>query len=149
PRALVDQRGDDADQGGLARPVRAEECEEIAGLDVEVDPLEGLDAVLVGLRQAADRERIHAARIGAEGAVRKARQAAMRISWRNTGRRTPRTCPGRPPRSRPAGRATPAPERQSPRDAPRWVGTGPGSRPCASSTSAARARRRTVALLQL
>ena len=46
---LVDQRGDDADRGGLAGAVRPQQREEIALLHVQIDALEGLDAVLVGL----------------------------------------------------------------------------------------------------
>ena len=48
---LVDQRGDDADRRGLARAVRPQQREEIALLDRQVDALERLDAVLVGLRE--------------------------------------------------------------------------------------------------
>jgi hypothetical protein len=36
--SLVDQRTDDADQGGLAGAVRAEQGEEIAGRDVQLTP---------------------------------------------------------------------------------------------------------------
>ena len=61
-RRLVDQRGDDADERGLAGAVRPEQREEIALLDVEVDAFQGLHAILVGLDEAADGERIHRAR---------------------------------------------------------------------------------------
>ena len=46
---LVDQRSDDADCGGFAGAVRPQQREEIAFLDRQVDALQGLDAVLVGL----------------------------------------------------------------------------------------------------
>ena len=59
PGGLVDERGDDADQRGLAGAVGAEQREEIALLDVEVDALQRLDAVLVGLGESAYRECIH------------------------------------------------------------------------------------------
>ena len=60
-RGLVDQRGEDADQRGLAGAVRPEQCEEVPLLHVEIDPLEGLDTVLVGLRQSANRQCVHGA----------------------------------------------------------------------------------------
>src|SRR4029079_13061412 len=47
--ALVDQRGDDADCSGLAGAVRPQQREEIALFDRQVDALERLDAVLIGL----------------------------------------------------------------------------------------------------
>ena len=59
---LVHQRGDDADQRGLAGAVGTEQREEIALLDVEVDALQRLDTILVGLDETADRQRIHRAR---------------------------------------------------------------------------------------
>ena len=43
----------------LPAPFGPEQREEIALLDVQVDALQRLHAVLVGLRQAADRERMH------------------------------------------------------------------------------------------
>ena len=44
-RRLLDERGDDADRRGLAGAVRAEQREEIALLDVEVDAPERVHAV--------------------------------------------------------------------------------------------------------
>ena len=49
---LVHQRGDDADGGGLAGAVGTEQGEEIALADVEVDTLQGLETIAVGLAQA-------------------------------------------------------------------------------------------------
>ena len=48
----------------LPAPFGPEQREEIALLDVEIDALQRLDAVLVGLDEAADGERIHRARKG-------------------------------------------------------------------------------------
>ncbi len=59
---LVDERGHDADQGGLAGAVGPEQREEIAHLDIQIDALQRLDAVLIGLGEAANRECIHAGR---------------------------------------------------------------------------------------
>ena len=50
---LVDERGDDADDGRLAGAVRPEQREEIALLDFEIDALERLDAVFVDLGELA------------------------------------------------------------------------------------------------
>jgi hypothetical protein len=55
PARLRDERHDDSDGRRLARAVRAEQREEVAFLDVEVDPAERVDAVRVRLGQAADR----------------------------------------------------------------------------------------------
>ncbi|MBV6418439.1 MAG: hypothetical protein CMLOHMNK_03283 [Steroidobacteraceae bacterium] len=49
---LVDERGRDADQRGLAGAVRAEQREEIAFLHLEIDALQGLHAIPVGLDEA-------------------------------------------------------------------------------------------------
>src|SRR3546814_2343706 len=67
---LVHQRGDDADQGRLAGAVGAEQGMEVAGLDVERDALEGLDAVVVGLAQVAHRQRRRRGRRYARGRLR-------------------------------------------------------------------------------
>ena len=107
PAALVHQRGDDADQRGLARAVGAEQREEIALLDVEVDALQRLHAVLVDLGESAYRECIHERRIGGRARERKSLtnravskvgsgaghmpparvltpRAACRVSWRSS-----------------------------------------------------------------
>ncbi|CAM5473184.1 hypothetical protein SSTU70S_05805 [Stutzerimonas stutzeri] len=52
--ALVHQRGKNADGGGLAGAVGAEQGEEIAFGNVQVDALEGLEAVAIGLGQLPD-----------------------------------------------------------------------------------------------
>lgn len=49
----VHQRADDADQGGLARPVGAEQGEKVARRNVQRHALERLGAVVVGLAQVA------------------------------------------------------------------------------------------------
>src|SRR5690606_9048188 len=54
--ARIDDAADDADQGGLAGAVGAEQGEDLAALDVEVDGLERRVAAGVGLAQAADRD---------------------------------------------------------------------------------------------
>ncbi|AAW73634.1 phenol hydroxylase [Xanthomonas oryzae pv. oryzae KACC 10331] len=53
PAGQVHQRADDADQGGFAGPVGAEQGEEIAWHDVQRHALERLGAVVVGLAQIA------------------------------------------------------------------------------------------------
>lgn len=53
---LVHQGGDDADGGGFARAVGAQQGEEIPGLHVQIDALERLEAIAVGLGQIPDRE---------------------------------------------------------------------------------------------
>ena len=63
PAGLPDQRHDDADGRRLARAVRAEQREEVAFGDVEVDAAQRLHAVGVGLGQPANGERLHEARI--------------------------------------------------------------------------------------
>ena len=55
----------------LPAPFGPEQREEIALLDVEVDALERLDAVLVGLGESANRECIHDESIGARARERK------------------------------------------------------------------------------
>ena len=62
PGGLVDQRTDDADQGRLAGAVRPQQGIEVAGGDVQADPLQGLHAVVVGLSQVADAQRGRGAR---------------------------------------------------------------------------------------
>ena len=62
-RGLVDQARHDVDQGRLASAVRAEQAEQRAARDVEIDPVErGLGrhavAAAIGLGQAADRDGI-------------------------------------------------------------------------------------------
>ena len=57
--ALVDERGDDADERRLAGAVGSEQREEIALLDIEIDAFERLDTVLVGLGETANRQCIH------------------------------------------------------------------------------------------
>ena len=51
---LVHQRGQDADGGGLAGAVGAEQGEEITFGNVQVDALEGLEAVAVGFGELSD-----------------------------------------------------------------------------------------------
>jgi len=53
----ADQVADGADDRRLARAVGAEQPEEAARLDVEVEVLDGQQAVVVALGQAADVER--------------------------------------------------------------------------------------------
>ncbi len=60
---LVDQRGDDADDGGLAGAVRTEQREKIALRDLEIDAFERLDAVLVDLGELAKDEGVHRSRV--------------------------------------------------------------------------------------
>jgi hypothetical protein len=67
PGALGHERGDDADRSGLAGPVRAEQREEISGIDVEVDALQRLDPVLVGLGKLAQGKGVHEAARADEG----------------------------------------------------------------------------------
>ncbi len=55
--AEVDQGGNDADQGGLAGAIGAEQGEEIAWLHFQRDALEGLHAVVVGLAQIPHAQR--------------------------------------------------------------------------------------------
>ncbi|MDT4876086.1 hypothetical protein FQZ97_1115020 [compost metagenome] len=50
----VDHAADDADQRGLAGAVGAEQGQDFAAADVQVDPLEGLEAAGVGLADAAN-----------------------------------------------------------------------------------------------
>src|SRR6202162_2429747 len=57
--ALVDQRGDDADQRSLAGAVRTQQREEIALLDVQIDAAQRVHAILIGLRQSAGRQGKH------------------------------------------------------------------------------------------
>ena len=57
-RGLVDEAGDDPDRGRFARAVRAEQREEVAGPNGEVDAVECLPAVAVGLPKPADLEGI-------------------------------------------------------------------------------------------
>ena len=40
----LDKPGDAIDQGGLARPVRSDDAEDIPGENLEADPGQGLDA---------------------------------------------------------------------------------------------------------
>src|SRR5207253_987854 len=67
-----------ADEGRLPGPVRTEQREEVAALDLEVDAAQRLHAVAVGLGQSPYRKCIHPTRIGARGRERKgpARTAA-------------------------------------------------------------------------
>ncbi len=59
PGALAHERGDDADEGGLAGAVGPEQGEEVAGGDIQIDALQGLHAILISLRQTSDAKRIH------------------------------------------------------------------------------------------
>ena len=52
--ALAHQRTDDADGGRFTGAVRPQQCEEVALGDVEIDPLQRLEAVAVDLGQAAN-----------------------------------------------------------------------------------------------
>src|SRR5439155_11250730 len=61
----LDQVADDPQQCRLAAPRRADERDELTTLDVEVDALERDGAALEPLRDAADRDRIHATCSGA------------------------------------------------------------------------------------
>src|ERR1051325_12182649 len=54
PRRRRDDAADDVDERGLARAVRAEQREDLAAADVEVDALERLEAGGVGLGQVRD-----------------------------------------------------------------------------------------------
>ena len=54
PRARIDDAADDADQRRLAGAVRAEQREDLAAPDLEVDVLQRLEAGRVGLRQVGD-----------------------------------------------------------------------------------------------
>ena len=58
-RGLGDQRGQDADRRGLACAVRSQQGEEVSGLDVEIDALQRVDAVLVSLRQLTQGQSVH------------------------------------------------------------------------------------------
>ena len=61
PAGGVDDAADDADQGGLARPVRSQQGEDLAAPDGEVGGLEGRKAALVGLADPGNgNNRIHA-----------------------------------------------------------------------------------------
>ena len=60
---LVDERGDDADERGLAGAVRTQQREEIALLDLEIDTFERLDAVFVDLGELAKDEGLHRSRV--------------------------------------------------------------------------------------
>ena len=59
PSRLVHERSHDADERRLPGPIRSEEREKIALVDIEVHPSEGLHTVLVGFRQAPDGKRLH------------------------------------------------------------------------------------------
>ncbi len=72
-RGLVDQRGDDADQRALAGAVRPQHREEVALFDLEIDALQGLDAILVGL------DEVHQERAG-----RNARAARAVGGWNDS-----------------------------------------------------------------
>src|SRR3546814_6881868 len=52
----LDQSADDADQRGLAGAVRAEQGEDLAGPDFQVDILQRLKARIVSFRQVRDRD---------------------------------------------------------------------------------------------
>jgi hypothetical protein len=52
----VDDAADDADQRRLAGPVGAEEREDLAAPDLQIDILERLEAGGVGLREIRDRD---------------------------------------------------------------------------------------------
>ena len=49
-RARIDQPADDVDQSGFAGPVRTKQCEDLASADVEIDPLQRLEARCIRLR---------------------------------------------------------------------------------------------------
>ena len=110
----VDQRGKDADQRRLAGAVRAEQGEEIAGLDGQRDALEGFDAVRVGLAQLDDVERWGLGHgVGAGNAVRSRRPAIITGCPADRSRRAQfqsrdRTFPA-PTRRKPHARARRAP----------------------------------------
>mgnify|MGYP006198204661 CR=1 FL=1 len=50
PPLLGQEPGEDPEQGGLARAVGAEQAEDLARADIEVDTVERPDPTLVGLR---------------------------------------------------------------------------------------------------
>ena len=60
---FIDQGGCDANQGGLAGAVWAQQREEIALVDVEIYRLERLDAVFVDLGELAENEGMHRSRV--------------------------------------------------------------------------------------
>jgi hypothetical protein len=63
--AGVDDPADDADQGGLAGAVGAEQGEDLAAVDVQVHRLERDVARRIGFSDAADRkDRVHGVRSG-------------------------------------------------------------------------------------
>jgi hypothetical protein len=66
PGGLHDQGADDADGGGLAGPVGAQQREEVALGHAQIDALESLEAPCIDLFQAGDgqcgcRHRVHPA----------------------------------------------------------------------------------------
>ena len=61
--ALVDQRCDDADHGGLAGAIRTQQREKIPFLDVKVDALQRLNAILVVLGELSQDEGMHRSRV--------------------------------------------------------------------------------------
>lgn len=54
--AFIHQRGNDADGGGLARTIGAEQREEIALGHFQIDAIEGLEAIGVGFGQLTNTE---------------------------------------------------------------------------------------------
>ena len=56
---LVHQRRQDADQRRLAGPIRTQQRKEIAFFDGEVDALQGLESIAIGLAKLASNERGH------------------------------------------------------------------------------------------
>ena len=59
--ALVDERADDADRRRLAGAIRSEQRIEVTNVDTEVDALECLRPVGVGLGEVLDGEGLHKA----------------------------------------------------------------------------------------
>ncbi len=59
PALVVEQAGDGAQQGGLARAVGAEQADTAALGHLEGDPVDTEDGAAVGDRQAGNREQAH------------------------------------------------------------------------------------------
>ena len=79
--AGVDDAADDADQGGLARAVGAEQGEDFTRLDVQIDAAQGGVAGGVGLVQLLDgNDRLHEKSSGGQGGARLLGARARRLA---------------------------------------------------------------------